>query len=237
MNKTKVLVFTKIGGWDNMFLTIRKRVNKKEWAASYPSQNSGIVRFESIDNKAKLVPVDLNQQSIIGEDGIFLVYDELYEVKPTEFESLKEQCSGDTIYILAHKNGKYPTEKFANWGCKGYKEESHLPDPGNSYSKFFDILTDSEGKKRNRIINQVFQPVLELVLRFLHGCLGDARNPEFDKAYKELCSIEDVNGCVTEFYEKYFSENRYIRNDNNKIEDLTKVRDQLLEYVSTQPQN
>lgn len=226
MNK-KVLVFTKIDGWDNMHPTIKKRVNKKEWENSYPNQNSGIVRFESNNNQAKLVPVDLNQNPITDEDGIFLVYDELYDVNPTEFESLKNQCSGDTLYILAHKNGKYPKGGFANWGCKGYKEESHLPDSGNSYSKFFDILTDSEdseGKKMNRIINQVFRPVLDAALGLLHLCMADRT---FDPSTSPLANSFPENSVAGKALNTY---NKSKKSDG----DLEALRNQLLDYALAQ---
>lgn len=225
MNKTKVLVFTKIGGWDNMFLTIRKRVNKKEWEDSYTSQDYPIiiVKFGTTNNQVQLIPVDLSQQPITEKDGIFLVYDELFKVNPTEFGLLKEQCSGDTLYILAHKNGVYPTEKFAGWGCKGYKEESHLPDSSNSYSKFFDILTDSEGEKINRIINQVFRPVLDAALGLLHLCMADRT---FDPSTSPLANSFPKNSAAGKALNTY--------NSKKRDGDLEALRAELLKYALAQ---
>ena len=210
--------------------TIKDRVVKdeesqKEWNKSYPKlAGPWIVRFESKDNQVRLIPVELSKQRITEEEGIFLVYDELYKVNQDEFGLLKDQCSGDTLYILAHKNGVYPTEKFAGWGCKGYKEESHLPDSENSYSKFFDILTDSEDLKMERIINKVFTPNLEIVLRFLHQCLFP--NSDIDSGVSEL------KPALLEKLPDNSDAKKALRNyTTNTGEKFEELRDKLLEFA------
>lgn len=225
MYKTKVLVFTKIDGWDNILPTIKIRVNKTKWEDSYPSQvHPIIVKFGTTNNQVQLNPVNLSQQPITEEEGVFLVYDELYDVNPTEFGLLKEQCAGDTLYILAHKNGVYPTEKFANWECKSYKEESHLPDSSNSYSKFFDVLTDSDDDKMNRIINLVFRPVLDAALGLLHQCLA---NPSFDPSTSPLANTFPNNSAAGKALITYSKSGRDLR-------DLVDLRDELLKYALAQ---
>lgn len=193
---------------------VKDEESQEEWNNSYPKPARPIVRFESINNQVRLIPVILSQQPITEEEGAFLVYDELYKENQKEFELLQKQCSGDTLYILAHKNGVYPTEKFANWGCKGYKEESHMPDSSNAYSKFFDILTDSDDDKMNRIINQVFRPLLDAALGLLHLCMADSN---FDPNTSDLAKSFPKNSAAEKALNTYKSER-----------DLEVLRNQLL---------
>lgn len=219
MNKTnvKVLVFTNLDKWGNMSEEILNRIDyTDEWEQSYPRENGpAISEVKFINNQAQLSPVDIN--SIADKDGIFLVYDNITQ---SDFNILQNQCLGDTLYILAHANGNYPKACFSSWKCKGIKEGSHIPQPGNVYLTFFDILTDSQGDKMNRIINQVFRPLLDAALGLLHHCLAD---PGFDLSTSPLANTFPKNSAAEKALNNYKS-----------YGDLVALRDELLNYALAQ---
>lgn len=223
MNKTKVLVFTNKIKWDGNITTKIRRDRSTvspEWNNNYPSRaNPVICKYEFNNNQAQLIPLSTN--SISDVEGIFFVYDAL---PPQDFDTLKTQCTGDTLYILAHRNGNYPKSSFGDWKCKGIKEGSHTNYPEDYFITIFDILTDSDDKKMNRIINQVFRPVLDAALGLLHLYLAD---PTFDPSTSPLANSFPKNSAAEKALNTY---NKSKKSDG----DLEALRDELLKYALEQ---
>lgn len=220
MNKTKVLVFTNLDKWDNMAQEVKDRINAtEEWENNYPKENNpSMSKVDLTDGQARLYAIDdLMAQPITDEEGIFLVYDKLSQ---NTFDLLKQQCSSDTLYILAHRNGDYPKQKFGDWKYECIKEDSHIPDASNCYHMFFDILTDSEGKKMNRIIKQVFRPLLDAALGLLHQCLADSN---FDPSTYPLAKSFPKNSSPEKALITY-----------NSDKNLEALRNELLKYALEQ---
>ena len=223
MNKTnvKVLVFTNLDKWGNMSEEILNRIdNTEEWEQSYPGEKGpAISEVKFINNQTQLSPVDIN--SIADKNVIFLVYDRITQ---SDFNILQNQCLGDTLYILAHTNGNYPKASFSSWKYKGIKEGSHISQPGNVYLTFFDILTDSDDDKMNRIINQVFRPLLDAALGLLHLCMADRT---FDPSTSPLANSFPKNSAAEKALNTY---NKSKKSDG----DLEVLRDELLDYAIAQ---
>jgi hypothetical protein len=129
--------------------------------------------------------VDIN--NLAKEEGVFLIYDGVEPKKPF-LDDLKKQCNGDNLYVLVHTHGP-DLNDFQDWTLSGLLPGSHTGLPQDHYSPLFDILTDTEpntNKKMERIINKVFTPNLEIVLKFLHQCLFP--NPDNKSVVSELKS-------------------------------------------------
>lgn len=222
MNKPKILVFTNLDKWDNMSKEVKNRIkNTDDWETDYPKVDGpAISKVKFINNQAQLSSVDLN--SIAGQDGIFLVYD---QITRSDFNILQNQCLDDTsLFILAHTNGNYPKASFSSWKYNGIKEGSHIPQPGNVYLTFFDILTDSEVDKEDRIINQVFRPLLDAALGLLDQCNADSNfDPTTSLLAKSFPKNSDAEKAITTYSES-----------GRDLRDLEALRDELLKYALEQ---
>lgn len=223
MNKTKVLVFTNKIKWDGNITTKIRRDRSTvspEWNNNYPSRaNPVICKYEFYNNQAQLIPLSTN--SISDVEGIFFVYDAL---PPQDFDTLKTQCTGDTLYILAHRNGNYPKSSFGDWKCKGIKEGSHTNYPEDYFITVFDILTDSDDDEMNRIINQVFRPLLDAALGLLDQCNADSNfDPTTSLLAKSFPKNSDAEKAITTYSES-----------GRDLRDLEALRDELLKYALEQ---
>lgn len=186
MNKTKVLVFTQTGKWINLVELAKKMKEKREtWIDKYPNKDKPISKFGfSNDTGAYLDEIDIN--GISNEEGIFLVYD---NIDNDRFETLKEQCDGDKVFVLTHTTGTCQRSSFNDWSMNPFVlSGSHTNEKTDFYNPLFDILTDQDGDKMERILNTIFMPQsnLETVLRFLHLCLDPNLGAEFTKLKSDI---------------------------------------------------
>lgn len=179
MNNTKVLILTKRQSWVGIRPNYGNCINQDKWYNDYPDDDNPIKKCVFNNKKeTELLPVDLND--LANEEGVFLVYD---SIKDTDYlKQLKEQCKGGDLYVLIHRNGDLQKDDFNDFGVKEFRVGSHT---SNDYHiSVFDILTDKESNKLERIIDKVFTPNLEIVLRFLHHCLV----PDSEREAAELRS-------------------------------------------------
>ena len=186
MDKTKVLVFTQKGKWINLVELDKRMKDKKEkWIKKYPNKDKLIAKFGfSNDIGAYLDEIDLN--CISNEEGVFLVYD---NIDNKSFETLRKQCNGDKVYVLTHTTGTCQRSSFNDWNMNPFVlSGSHTNEKTDFYNPFFDILTDKDGDKMERILNTIFMPQsnLETVLRFLHLCLDPNQGAEFTKLKSDI---------------------------------------------------
>lgn len=227
MNKTKVFVFTQKGKWNNIDDEILKRVNPADWDDKYPNEDNPVVKCVFSD-KAYLEPVALDKLS--EEEGVFLVYD---SINSQDFQTLEQQCRGDKVYVLTHSTGNCKQSAFINWQPKPVVLSGmHTNSSEDHYYPLFDILTDNEGNKPNRIIDTVFKPYnkLDTILQFLHGCLVPNNDDDsFVSAYKKLRGDNDIKSVVEDFYVNIYSKQQKSDSDYQKA--LSRFRDRLLDYA------
>lgn len=222
MDKTKVLVFTQLEKWNNLDDIILTRVELADWDDKYPNEFTTIVKFGfSKDTGAYLDKIDLN--CISNEEGVFLVYDEIGE---DSFKILKEQCNDDKIFVLTHTTGTCQQNSFNDWSMNPFVlSGSHTNDKADFYNPLFDILTDKDGDKMERILNTIFMPQsnLETVLRFLHLCLDPNQGAEFTKLKSDI---------LEKLPDK--SEAKKALTSYPKKTSLEELRDQLLDFALNQ---
>ena len=230
MNKTKVLVFTCSEKKDGLSERALDTVLTDVWEQAYPCKSSPIVKCEFSNSGTALLNVDIN--NLAKEEGVFLIYDGVEPKKPF-LDELKKQCEGDDLYVLVHTHGP-DLDDFRDWTLSGLLPGSHTGLPEDHYSPLFEILTDDQPDKPNRIINTIFKPYnkLETILQFLHGCLvPNNQDGSFVSAYKKLRGDNNIKSIVEDFYE-----NIYPNQTNNYIEGLAKLRNTLLKFALTQNQ-
>lgn len=170
MNNTKVLILTCKKQWyNNISARYKECIDIEKWKNDYPTKADDVPvkKCDFIDGKAVLNEIDLN--NFANEEGVFLIYDSIK--KPEILKQLKEQCKGCDLYLLIHCNGDLQKKDFYDWNVKEFREGSHTYQLSDYYITVFDILTDKEPNKPERIIDKVFTPDLEIVLRFLYQCL------------------------------------------------------------------
>ena len=227
MNKTKVLVFTQKGKWNNIDDKILNRVTLADWDEKYPNEDNPIVKC-GFSGAAFLIPVALDKFS--DEEGVFLVYD---SINSQDFHTLEQQCSGDMVYVLTHSTGTCQQSKFINWQPKPFVlSGKHTNSDKDYYYPLFDILTDNADNKPNRIIDTIFKPhdVLENVLQFLHGCLVPNNSDDsFKSSYNKLLANNDMQEIVKDFFVNTYSQPRI--DESAYQEKLSQLRDTLLKYA------
>lgn len=236
MSKTKkVLVFTNRDTWKRN-INSNPDLRTTNWNNNYPDPTHCIKECDFSKSETDLedvIPDDANNYA--NKDGIYLIFD---SIDDNNFNQLKKMCANNELYVLTHSSGRTVTQDdFSAATTALILPGTHNNEPEDHYYPIFKILKDTEGDKLNRIINEVFKTQLELetVLLFLHGCLGDSRNNDFDKSYQKLHSIPSIQGSVTDFYNKYFAADSYNgQKGGSKTADLAALRDELLKYVSTQ---
>lgn len=194
----KVLVFTSEEKWENLQDDIQERVN---WDI-FPNEKQPITEcVVNSNNEVELSPV-----KELAHAGIYLVYDivNMQQLKP-----LLDNCADDNIYILIHNHGR-KMEDFSPWQqqcmIKTGKHENYDKD---LYLPTFDIITDANGNKLERIIKKIFQPIKEAALDLLSECLVPKSNLEESDAYFTLCQKEEFRPELEAFKKKYDASESY----------------------------
>lgn len=227
MNKSKVLVFTSYDKWSN---NIAESIQDSlpGWEDSYPSNSEErhIKKWVFENGSHRLAPV--NMAEFVEDEGVFLVYDEINTCAPEAFETLKVQCKGDNLFVLTHSNGcQYQDLVSLTPVC--CLSGAHNTNAKDNYHAVFEILADKNDDKLSRIINKVFKPMtkLEMVLRFLHGCLAPRNNTgDFEYIRNRLTNEfqDEEKRLLEEFDLKY----RAAETLQDYYEDLVVLRDELL---------
>ena len=75
---------------------------------------------------------------------------------------------------------------------ENYNSELYLP--------AFDIITDNDGHKQERIIKRIFMPIKEAALELLSECLEPKINLEESIAYLTLCQKEELKPELEAYY-------------------------------------
>lgn len=219
MSKTTVLILTNYEKWGG----IRSRFNtidQDAWSQYYPDDLKPVSKCDYINGETILRWVDLDNPD--NTEGVFLIYDSM---DINKLEQLKEFCQGNDIYVLIHRHGDIQQENFNGWNVKEFRDGSHSFQTSDNLISVFDILTDTEPNKMERIINKVFTPDLEIVLKFLHQCLfptskgSTTKRSELQSALRErLPDNSDAKKALRD----------YTTNTGEKFEEL---RDKLLEFA------
>ena len=151
----RVVLLTNFNSWDSgMPFEIRKRVNWNE--DSYPDEDNPIAKCVT-DKEYRII---LHPVADLSAEGCYLVFD---EISKASLQVLFDDCEKkrDQTYVLFHSQCFHNTQnKFNKWNYLFPYGGMHEEGWGNSYEPVFDILTDSEGDKLNRIVNSVFMPLV-----------------------------------------------------------------------------
>lgn len=194
----KVLVFTNEEKWENLQDDIQERVSWK----IFPGVKQPVMECVVNSNNE----VELCAVTELAHDGIYLVYD---SINMQQLKSLLDNCPDDNIYILIHNHGR-KMEDFSLWKqqcmIKMGKHENH---PQNLYLPAFDIITDNDGHKLERIIKRIFMPIKEAALELLSECLEPKINLEESNAYLTLCQKEELKPELEAFKKKYDASENY----------------------------
>lgn len=213
----KVLVFTNEEKWENL-QDIPERVN---WDM-FPEEKQPVMEcVVNPNNEVKLCAV-----TELTHAGIYLVYDsiDMQQLKP-----LLDNCSNDNLYILIHTHGR-KTEEFGPWQqhCM-VKKGKHENFASDLYLPVFDIITDSEGEKTERIIKSIFMTYEEAVLELLNECRCPNRNLDNSQAFLALCQKAEVKKELEEFKKVYKSCKCY----SEYQMDLEQLRKLLVSHLSS----
>ena len=101
------------------------------------------------------------------------------------------------------------------------KHENYAKD---LYLPTFDIITDGEGNKLERIIKKIFQPIEEAALELLSECLVPKNKLEESDAYFTLSQKEEFRPELEAFKMKYDASEKY----SDYEEDLARLRSILI---------
>lgn len=188
----KVLVFTNEEKWENL-QDVPDRVN---WN-NFPEENQPVMEcVVKSNNEVELCPV-----TELAHAAIYLVYD---DINMEQLKPLLNNCSQDKLYVLIHNHGRQ-MEDFGPWlqhcliKIKRGKHENFTKD---RYLPAFEIITDTEGNKLERIIDKVFTPQKEAVLELMNECLVPQKKLESIHAYQMLCK-DGFASVLEEFRKKY----------------------------------
>ena len=222
----KVFIFTRIDRWDDVARTIKDRV--PSWRNNYPIRPRSIVmcNCNTLKSPASLVP-----KNNIGAGGVYLLYDNM----PTsDLDKLFQSCQNDKKYILIHTNGTSSTYDFGQWNNCVVRHGMHENFPTEKYYCVFDILTDNADNKLQRIIDNVFAPILDEVLQFLNGCLiPQNQSTKFlgawNKLQADLANDTALRNDLENFMRIYNSEQSL----NGYEGELATLSDKLVAYAKT----
>jgi hypothetical protein len=148
--------------------------------------------------------MDLIHHQLVMIDEIVFVWDRNVrgsvqnpEWWANTFVPLKKQ--DEKWYVVHHSKGVQPKESDSIILKKG----TNVPND-HVYGKVVSILFDSDGKKKGRIIEEVF--TLETILVFLHACLEKKPEVADLKKFEEKTSIsvlpEELKGEL--YSDEYF---------------------------------
>lgn len=209
----KVLVFTNAEKWENL-QDVPDRVN---WD-NFPEDNQPVMEcVVNSNNEVELCPV-----TELADAAIYLVYD---DINMKQLKPLLDNCTQDKLYVLIHNHG-HQMEDFGPWlqQCMiKIKRGKHENFPKDLYLPAFEIITDSEGNKLERIIDKVFTPQKEAVLELMNECLVPQKKLESIRAYQMLC--EDGFKSVLEVFRKKYESCRSYDEYKQDLVDLRKKLD------------
>lgn len=210
----KVLVFSNKDSWGCISRGIRNRV---KWV-SFPDVSKPIwyVDYQNGD-------VLLKEVADLSEEGVYLMYDtiELQQLKP-----LLDNCQNDNLYVLIHSKGRKKAD-FEPWKetcCIEIKEGLHVFSSAKFYTPLFDIVTDTDDNKLERIIKRIFMPLKEAALELLSECLVPQNNLEESNAYLTLYQNEEFRQELEVFKKKY----EECENYSDYKEDLVRLQSVLI---------
>lgn len=219
----KILIFTNYSSWQRIFNTEEMR-NEFGWNSLFNDGFGNTYKILKCSDEAGPSNLEIRNDFLEGE--IFLVHDQilLEQLKPLLSEALSEK---DLFFALVHTEGNYKDYLKAAQNCH-LKEGNHIADNIHCYLPAFNILKDNRGNKKDRMISQIFRPILDTVLCFLQGCLiPNNTTAEFNQAWDELNSIPQLAPLLSEFEKKF--------NQASQLEaymgELATLRDKLLEYA------
>ena len=222
----KVFIFTCIDRWVGISKKIRTRVPL--WTENYPKTGCFISLCDCSNpgSEASLVPIE-----DIGAEGVYLLYDDM----PTnDLDVLFRSCQNDKKYILIHTNGKSSTYDFGQWNNCVVRHGMHENYPTEKYYCVFDILTDNEDNKLQRIIDKVFAPLTDKVLQFLHGCLiPQNQNVEFRSAWNMLQAALVNNPTLHDALENFMRIYDSSPNEEGYFDKLRILSQELLAFAKT----
>lgn len=211
----KILVFTNKTSWHCIKRTIRQRV---DWENAYPNDKN-LITLCTTNQTGDLVLQSVDE---LYEEGVYLVFDEI------DYESLRlllDPCPNDIYYILVHS--RPDVNNFAVWGERSVvirgRHENNLND---KYYPLFNILTDDNTDKTNRIIKSVFMETVKS--NFLSGCrFPNNNNNQFRLACRILCENPNLKKDMTEFLSLY----EHCHNRNEYLELYNKLKENLEEVI------
>lgn len=197
MSNSIVLVFTNYTKWLNLSNTIKDRVNYDEWNISYQNiKKDHVLRFTQEEGKCTLTKV---QQ--LSDGNIYLIYDNIAD---GELTALLENCNDSNLYTLTHSSGAIKYNWFKNRKNCRQEEGRHTNEHADLYYPFFNIITDPKPQKIERIIDEVFKPISEIVNKFLTYSMSPGNSTvEFYTAYEILRKNPDLTKSIDEFIELY----------------------------------
>ena len=222
----KIFIFTCVNRWVGVSNGIRRRV--PTWRQNYPNSGRFIVMCDcnTLKSPASLVP-----KNDIRAGGVYLLYD---DIPTADLDALFQSCQNDKKYILIHTNGNSHGYNFNRWDNCVVRQGMHENFPTQKYYCVFDILTDNEDNKPQRIIDKVFAPILGEVLQFLNGCLVPQNQTTEFRGVRNLLQADLANDValqkdLEDFMRKYDSS----RGLNDYKEELATLRDSLVDYART----
>ena len=173
-NMNKVLVFTNEVSWRIISDKIRDRV---EWNP-YPNGNNPVMECSS---------------------DVYLVYDSIDDIR---LNHILDNYSDDYFYILIHTSGRQ-IKDFTPWKNRCYiLKGKHENTPQNLYNPVFDIITDKEGDKQNRIIKSVF--VKNAITVLVDECnVPHNMKPNESNAFRAIYQMKEFRKELEEFTKKY----------------------------------
>ena len=209
----KVLVFTNEEKWENLQDDIQERVSWK----IFPGVKQPVMECVLNSNNE----VELCAVTELVHAGIYLVYD---SINMQQLKPLLDNCPQDNLYILIHNHG-CKMEDFCPWEQQCLiKKGKHENYNSELYLPAFDIITDNDGHKLERIIKRIFMPIKEAALELLSECLEPKINLEESNAYLTLCQKEELRPELEAFKMKYDASENY----GDYKEDLARLRNILI---------
>lgn len=195
----KVVLLTNFDSWYmGIPSEIKERVDWNE--ESYPNEDNPLAKCV-IDKDERII---LQPVADLSAEGCYLVFD---EISPSSLKALfnDSEKKKDQTFVLFHSHGCYNKQnKFNRWKHIFPYGGMHMDEWGNFYKPVFDILTDLEGDKLNRIVNSIFMPLV--IHDFTDKCLVPNKRIELVNlpSYHILCE-QGFKKELDAFLKKYES--------------------------------
>lgn len=222
----KVLIFTCIDRWDDISEMIQERV--PSWEENYPTSGCPIAMCDCSQSGSA---ASLNPIGNIIAKGVYLLYD---DIPTNDLDALFQSCQTDKKYILIHTNGNSAGYDFGQWNDCVVRHGMHENFPTERYYRVFDILTDNEDNKPQRIIDNVFAPLNEEVLQFLNGCLvPQNQTTEFLGAWHKLQAALANDMALRKDLDNFMIKYNSSKSLNDYQKELVALRDKLWAFAET----